>query len=64
VSGDELRIAIDETRKLPAYRLPTASDRARVANVASLLYRNKSIDRDMTVDDVIFDLDRAVAAHP
>jgi sulfonate transport system substrate-binding protein len=62
VSGDELRIAIDETRVQPTYRVPTAADKARVANVATIFHQNKSIDREIPVDQIVFDVDEAAKA--
>jgi len=62
VSGDELRIAIEETRRLPAYRAPTPTDRARVGNVSKIFYDNKSIDRQIPVDEIVFDVDAAAKA--
>lgn len=59
VSGDELKIALDEARRLPAFRVPTMSDRARIRNVAKLFYDNKSMDRPIAVEEVVFDLDEA-----
>lgn len=59
LSGDELRIALDETRHLPIFRVPTAADRGRIANVARLLFENKSIDRDIAVGEIVFDIDEA-----
>jgi sulfonate transport system substrate-binding protein len=63
VAGDELRIAIEETRILPAYRVPTPSDRVRVGNVAKLFFVNKSIDRNIPADEVVFDVDAAAATR-
>jgi sulfonate transport system substrate-binding protein len=62
VSGDELQIAIEETRHLPAFRVPTEPDRSRIRNVAKLFYDNKSIDRPISVEQVVFDLDEATKA--
>jgi sulfonate transport system substrate-binding protein len=62
LSGDNLRIAIEETRALPIQRVPTPADRARVANVAKIFYENKSIDRPVAVDDIVFDIDQAAAS--
>jgi sulfonate transport system substrate-binding protein len=59
VSGDELRLAIENTRTLPKLRVPTASDRVRVSNVARLFFANKSIDRAISADEIIFDIDAA-----
>jgi sulfonate transport system substrate-binding protein len=63
VSGDELTRVVEETRELPAYRIPTAADRARIANVEAMFFDNHSIDRNIAVDEIVFDVDRAVAAH-
>jgi sulfonate transport system substrate-binding protein len=59
VSGDELRLAIETTRVLPKVRVPTDSDRRRVSNVASLFFANKSIDRAISADEIVFDIDAA-----
>ncbi|UJR83976.1 ABC transporter substrate-binding protein [Sandaracinus amylolyticus] len=59
ISGEELQIAIDDTRRLPLPRVPTANDRTRIANVAQLLYANDSLDREIAVDEIVFDLDAA-----
>jgi predicted methyltransferase/ABC-type nitrate/sulfonate/bicarbonate transport system substrate-binding protein len=59
VSGDELRLATEDTRTLPAFRVPTAADRARVNNVARIFFANRSIDRDISVNDIVFDIDQA-----
>ncbi|MDX2020791.1 MAG: NrtA/SsuA/CpmA family ABC transporter substrate-binding protein [Deltaproteobacteria bacterium] len=56
VSGDNLRLAIEDTRALTPPRIPTEADKQRVANVAKLFFENKSIDRNITVDDIVFDL--------
>ncbi len=63
VSGDELRAAIEDTRTLPAFRAPTAPDRKRVGNVANLFFTNGSIDRNISADEVVFDVDAAAAAR-
>ena len=57
LSGDELRIAIENTRALPKVRIPTATDRKRIANVTRLLIDGKSIDRILEVDEIVFDID-------
>lgn len=62
VTGDRLTIAIEEARSTPIQRVPTADDRVRVANVAKLFVDAKSIDKPLTVDDIIFDVDSAVQA--
>jgi sulfonate transport system substrate-binding protein len=59
ISGDLLKIAIDEARVLPPPRIPTAEDRERIGRVAKLLYKNKSIDTDIGVDQIVFDLNDA-----
>ncbi len=63
VSGAELARAMEETRSLPAFRTPTAADRTRITNVATLFFANRSIDRNIQVDEIVFDIDRAVAAR-
>jgi sulfonate transport system substrate-binding protein len=59
VFGDNLRLAIEETRVAPVPRVPTPADRQRVARVAKILFENKSIDRQVSVDDLVFDIDEA-----
>lgn len=59
VSGDELRLAVGTTRILPKLRVPTASDRVRVSNVANLFFANKSIDRAIDADEIVFEVDAA-----
>lgn len=59
ISGDELRLAIESTRVSPKLRVPTASDRVRVSNVANLFLANKSIDRAISADEIVFDIDVA-----
>jgi predicted methyltransferase/ABC-type nitrate/sulfonate/bicarbonate transport system substrate-binding protein len=61
LSGEELRLAIEDTRALPEYRVPTATDRARVENVSKIFFENKSIDRKIPVDEIVFDVDQAAA---
>jgi predicted methyltransferase/ABC-type nitrate/sulfonate/bicarbonate transport system substrate-binding protein len=61
VSGEELRLAIEDTRTLPDYRVPTPADRARVESVSKLFFENKSIDRKIAVDEIVFDVDQAAA---
>jgi sulfonate transport system substrate-binding protein len=63
VSGDELRIATEETKVLPVFRVPSAADKARIANVAAIFHRNKSIDRELAVDEIVFDVDEAAKAR-
>jgi sulfonate transport system substrate-binding protein len=60
ISGDELRIATEVTRALPSARVPNAGDRERVGKVARLLREAGSIDRDVPVDEIVYDLDAAV----
>ena len=62
VSGDDLRIAIDETRILPVPHVPTAEDKIKVGNVSKIFFANKSIDREVAVDDIVFDIDQAAKA--
>jgi sulfonate transport system substrate-binding protein len=59
VSGEELRIATEETRRLPAYRVPTEPDKVRISSVEKIFYENKSIDREIPVEQVVFDVDDA-----
>jgi sulfonate transport system substrate-binding protein len=58
VSGDDLRIAIEEARVAPVPRVPTPADRERIGNVARLLFENKSIDRNIGVDEIVYDIAR------
>jgi sulfonate transport system substrate-binding protein len=58
-SGDRLQIGIDEMRVAPVQRVPTAADKTRVANVAKIFFENKSIDRNISVDEIVFDIDAA-----
>jgi sulfonate transport system substrate-binding protein len=62
LAGDELRLSIEETRTVPPLRVPTAADKARVARVAKLFFDNKSIDRPIDADAIVFDLDTAAKA--
>lgn len=62
VSGDRLSIAIEEARSTPIQRAPITADRVRVANVAKLFVEAKSIDRPLTVDDIVFDVEAAANA--
>ena len=62
VSGDELHLAIEQTRLLPLPRVPSAADCGRIGNVARLFFQNKSIDREIGVDELAFDLDEAARA--
>ncbi len=59
LSGELLREAIADTRDASRIHVPTAEDRARVGRVAKLLFENGSIDRDIHVDEIVFDLDAA-----
>ena len=61
VSGEELRLAIEDTRTVPAFRVPTAADRARIESVSKIFFENKSIDRKIPVDEIVFDVDQAAA---
>lgn len=60
VHGEELKIAIEETRTAPIPRLPTEADKARVGKVAELLYKHGSIDRNISVDEIVFDVATAL----
>jgi sulfonate transport system substrate-binding protein len=62
VSGAELETATEETRVLPAYRVPTAADKVRIENVSKIFYDNHSIDRPIAVDQIAFDIDEAAKA--
>jgi len=59
VAGDELRLAIENTKVAPKTRVPTEADRVRVANVAKLFFANRSIDRNISVDEIVFDVEAA-----
>lgn len=59
VSGERLEFLIEEQRATPVQRVPNASDRQRVANVAKLFFDNQSIDRNISVDSIVFDIDEA-----
>ena len=61
-SGDRLRIGIDEMRVAPVQRVPTETDKTRVANVVKLFFENHSIDRNIGVDEIVFDIDAAARA--
>jgi sulfonate transport system substrate-binding protein len=56
LSGEELRLTTEETRVVPAFRVPTAADKTRIRNVAEIFFKNKSIDRQIAVDDIVFDV--------
>jgi sulfonate transport system substrate-binding protein len=56
LSGDELRLAVEGIRSAPKWHLPTEKDRARITAVAKLLYENRSIDRLISADEIIFDV--------
>jgi sulfonate transport system substrate-binding protein len=58
-SGERLALGLAEARTTPVQRVPTPADRARVANVARLFFENKSIDRGISVDEIVFDIDAA-----
>jgi sulfonate transport system substrate-binding protein len=59
LSGALLQDAIEDTRIAPVVRVPTVDDRDRVGRVAQLLFENKSIDRAIRADDLVFDLEAA-----
>jgi sulfonate transport system substrate-binding protein len=59
LSGDDLRLAVEYTRGLPRARVPTPDDHHRVANVAKLFFANKSIDRNISTEEIVFDVDEA-----
>jgi sulfonate transport system substrate-binding protein len=59
LSGDELRLATEETRVVPAYRVPGAADKTRIGNVAQIFFDNRSIDRQISVGDIVFDVSNA-----
>ncbi|MGC4095322.1 MAG: NrtA/SsuA/CpmA family ABC transporter substrate-binding protein [Polyangiaceae bacterium] len=59
VSGENLKLAIEETRATSIPRVPTAEDRERVRRVSKLLFDNKSIDREIAVEQLTFDIDEA-----
>lgn len=61
VTGDELRIAIEEMRVYPSPRLVTPADRQRIRNVSKILYENRSLDREITVDEIVHDIGPALA---
>jgi len=61
LSGEELRNAIEDSRVVPVFRVPTANDRARIASVSEMFFANKSIDRRISVDEIVFDVDQAAA---
>ena len=63
LSGDLLQAAIDEVKGSPVHRVPTAFDRDRITRVTKLLFDNKSIDRSIAVNDIVFDIDQAAAAQ-
>lgn len=60
--GERLEISLAEQRATPVQRVPNAADRQRVANVAKIFHENKSIDRAISVDEIVFDIDSAAAA--
>jgi sulfonate transport system substrate-binding protein len=57
VSGEDLRLAIEDARVAPVPRVPTPGDRVRIGNVVRLLFENKSIDRNISVDEIVYDID-------
>jgi sulfonate transport system substrate-binding protein len=59
LTGDELQIAIENTRTQSKLRVATVADRTRVANVAHLFALNRSIDREISADEIVFDADAA-----
>ncbi|HSC88706.1 MAG TPA: NrtA/SsuA/CpmA family ABC transporter substrate-binding protein [Polyangiaceae bacterium] len=61
-SGAVLQANIEETRKAPSFHVPASVDKERIANVAKLLFENDSIDRDIRVDEIVFDIDAAATA--
>jgi sulfonate transport system substrate-binding protein len=61
-SGHVLEAAIEATRVAPIQRIPTAADKARVANVERLFFENKSIDRNIPVDEIVYDVSDVAAA--
>ena len=63
VSGPLLEVAIAETRLLTPPRVPTAVDRQRVTNVATLFHAHRTIDRAVRAEDVLFDVDAAARAR-
>lgn len=62
LSGERLEYKLAETRATPVTRVPNAQDRQRIANVVKLFFDNQSIDRSLTVDNVVFDIDAAARA--
>jgi sulfonate transport system substrate-binding protein len=62
ISGDLLELAIEATRTLPVQRVPTESDKKRIGNVSRLFFDNQSIDRNIAVDEIVFDVDAALKA--
>ena len=63
LSGEELRLALEDTKILPEYRVPTAADKVRIQNVSRIFFETKSIDRQIPVDEIIFDVDRAAGQN-
>lgn len=59
LSGHLLELAIQETSDAPVPRIPTQADRQRVGKVATLLFENQSIDRNIAVDEIVFDVSSA-----
>ncbi|MFT3926965.1 MAG: NrtA/SsuA/CpmA family ABC transporter substrate-binding protein [Myxococcales bacterium] len=62
VSGERLEYKLAETRATPVPRVPNPHDRGRVANVIKLFFENHSIDRNLSVDNVVFDIEAAARA--
>jgi sulfonate transport system substrate-binding protein len=60
LAGDDLKLAVAYTREFAKPRVPIEADRRRVDNVAKIFLANKSIDRDISADEIIFDVDEAV----
>jgi predicted methyltransferase/ABC-type nitrate/sulfonate/bicarbonate transport system substrate-binding protein len=59
LSGEELRLATEDTRTVPAFRVPTAADRVRIENVSRIFFENRSIDRKIPVDEIVCDVNQA-----
>jgi sulfonate transport system substrate-binding protein len=59
VKGDDLRLAIEDTRVLAAPRAPEPGDLERVAAVGKLFVASKSINHTIPVDEIVFDLNAA-----
>jgi sulfonate transport system substrate-binding protein len=61
LAGDELSKATEDTRTAPAFRVPTVDDRTRITKVSEIFFANKSIDRNISVDEIVFDVDQSAA---